>query len=55
MTFIPSNLSITARAITITADAKSKVYGGVNPALTYQLTTGTLVSGIHSLFIDKKC
>ncbi|UQD56219.1 MBG domain-containing protein [Flavobacterium sp. K5-23] len=45
MTFVPSNLSITARAITITADAKSKVYGGVNPALTYQLTSGTLVSG----------
>ena len=38
-------LTITARAITVTADAKSKVYGDADPALTYQITSGTLVSG----------
>src|SRR5207247_3869550 len=38
-------LHITARPITVTADAKSKVYGQEDPALTYQETTGTLVVG----------
>ncbi|WP_217701368.1 MBG domain-containing protein, partial [Tenacibaculum aiptasiae] len=28
------------RAIEITADAKSKIYGGSDPALTYQITNG---------------
>src|SRR5678815_3812486 len=37
--------SITARAITVTADPKTKTYGGADPALTYQVTTGTLVAG----------
>ena len=27
----------------MTADPKSKTYGGVDPALTYQVTTGSLV------------
>ncbi len=43
ITFVPANLSITEKAITITADAKSKVYGETDPALTYQITTGALV------------
>ncbi|WP_175540825.1 MBG-2 domain-containing protein, partial [Janthinobacterium sp. 551a] len=38
-------LSIDARPITVTADAKSKVYGNVDPSLTYQLTQGSLVAG----------
>ncbi|WP_426057742.1 MBG domain-containing protein [Janthinobacterium sp. PSPC2-1] len=38
-------LSINARAITVTADAKSKVYGNVDPGLTYQVTQGSLVAG----------
>ncbi|PVX35498.1 MBG domain-containing protein [Janthinobacterium sp. 78] len=38
-------LSIAARPITVTADAKSKVYGNVDPGLTYQVTQGTLVAG----------
>jgi len=38
-------LDITARPITVTADAKSKVYGQADPSLTYQVTTGTLVVG----------
>ena len=45
LTFVPGVFSITQRAITITADAKTKTYGDADPALTYQLTSGTLVSG----------
>ena len=45
LTYVGANLTITARPITVTADAKSKVYGDVDPAFTYQLTSGTLVSG----------
>ncbi|GCL62751.1 MBG domain-containing protein [Pseudaquabacterium pictum] len=43
ITAIDGALSITPRAITVTADAKSKVYGNSDPALTYRLTTGSLV------------
>ena len=39
------DLSITARPITVTADAKSKTYGEADPDLTYQVTSGTLVNG----------
>ena len=39
LTFVGANLTITARPVTVTADAKSKVYGDDDPALTY---TGTL-------------
>ena len=45
LAFIGANLSITARPVTVTADAKTKVYGESDPALTYQLTAGTLVTG----------
>jgi catabolite regulation protein CreA len=45
LTYVPANLTITARPITVTADAKTKVYGSVDPALTYQVTSGTLVTG----------
>src|SRR5690606_5325737 len=38
-------LTVTARPITITADAKAKTYGDNDPALTYQITTGNLVNG----------
>ncbi len=38
-----ANLTITPRALTVTADAKSKTYGDANPALTY--TTSGLVNG----------
>jgi uncharacterized RmlC-like cupin family protein len=43
--YIPNNLSITKKAITITADAKTKVYGEVDPQLTYKITSGNLVNG----------
>ena len=36
---------ITLRAITVAADAKTKVYGQPDPELTYQITLGSLLSG----------
>ena len=39
LTFVAANLTITARPVTVTADAKTKVYGDDDPALTY---SGTL-------------
>ena len=45
ITFVPANVTITKAAITITADAKEKVYGEVDPALTYQITNGSLING----------
>jgi hypothetical protein len=38
-------LTIGARAVTVTADAKSKTYGESDPALTYQVTAGALKDG----------
>ncbi len=35
LTYTGANLAITARAITVTADAQSRVYGNANPTLTY--------------------
>jgi hypothetical protein len=43
LTYTGANLSITPRAITVTADQKSKVYGNADPSLTYQITVGSLV------------
>jgi alpha-tubulin suppressor-like RCC1 family protein len=37
-------LTVSPKPITVTADAKSKVYGAADPALTYQITTGALVN-----------
>jgi hypothetical protein len=42
LTYVPANFSITRRAVTISADAKTKVYGESDPALTYQITSGSL-------------
>lgn len=44
LTYISNDFAIGARAITITADAKTKTYGDSDPALTYQITSGSLVS-----------
>jgi len=41
-TFVNANLTIAKRAITITADGKSKAYGSVDPAFTAQVTVGTI-------------
>ena len=45
LTYIGANLTISQKTITVTADAQSKTYGDTDPALTYQLTSGSLVSG----------
>ena len=44
-TFAGALLTINKRPITITADAKSKIYSESDPALTYQVTSGSLVFG----------
>src|SRR6185369_16509293 len=43
--FTGANLTVTQRAITVTADAQSRTYGDVNPALTYQVSGAGLVNG----------
>ena len=45
LTYKGADLTITARPITVTADAQTKVYGNVDPALTYKVTSGSLVTG----------
>jgi hypothetical protein len=45
LTYVGANLTISTRLVTVTADAKSKTYGDGDSALTYQVTSGTLVSG----------
>ena len=45
ITFVPANLTITQRPITVTAAAKSKEYGASDPAFTHTVTTGSLVGG----------
>ncbi|MDX5339866.1 MAG: YDG domain-containing protein, partial [Cyclobacteriaceae bacterium] len=42
ITYNTAELSITERAIEVTADDKSKVYGEADPGLTYQITSGSL-------------
>ncbi|WP_425639322.1 MBG domain-containing protein [Algoriphagus yeomjeoni] len=44
-TFVGDDFSITQRAITITADNLFKYCGQVDPPLTYQITSGALVTG----------
>ncbi|WP_299125319.1 MBG domain-containing protein [uncultured Tenacibaculum sp.] len=43
VSFVADNLTISKRAIEVTADVKSKVYGDSDPALTYRITNGSLV------------
>ncbi|MCZ0738611.1 MBG domain-containing protein [Phreatobacter sp. AB_2022a] len=45
ISYAGADLTITPRPITVTADARSRVYGDANPALTYQVTGGSLVNG----------
>ena len=45
ITFVANDLTITKRAIEITADAASKVYGEGDPTFTYQITSGSLANG----------
>ena len=41
----PAALTVTPRSITVTADAKSRAYGDINPALTYQVGGSGLANG----------
>ncbi|TSE10214.1 MBG domain-containing protein [Aquimarina algiphila] len=43
LTYVSNNLTINQRAIEITPDAKSKIYGDADPVLTYQITAGNLM------------
>ncbi|WP_341991955.1 MBG domain-containing protein [Azorhizobium sp. AG788] len=45
VTYTGANLAVTPRALTITADAKSMVYGDSVPSLTYAVGGGGLVNG----------
>ena len=45
LTFVGALLTINKRPITLTADAKTKIYSESDPALTYQVTSGSLVFG----------
>ena len=38
LNYAGANLTVGQRALTVTADAKSRAYGDVNPALTYQVS-----------------
>ena len=42
---VSQNFTVNPRAITVTADAKSKVFGVADPTFTYTITTGSLVLG----------
>ncbi len=41
--YVSGSFDITVRPVTITADAKTKVYGAPDPPLTYQITSGSLI------------
>ena len=45
LNYASADLTVTQRAITVTADAKSRAYGDTNPALTYQVGGSGLVNG----------
>jgi hypothetical protein len=42
---VSQNFSVNPRAITVTADAKTKTFGATDPTLTYTITTGSLILG----------
>ena len=45
LVYVPGTLTVTQRAITVTADAQSRVYGDANPTLTYSVGGLGLVNG----------
>lgn len=45
LTYNGAKLTINKRSIGVTADTQSKVWGEADPPLTYQVTTGSLVTG----------
>ena len=46
ITFVSADLTITQKAITITADAKTKVYGDADPSLTYTVAPSLVGSDV---------
>ena len=48
ITFVPANLTITPKSIAVTAEAKAKVYGDADPALTYTFTPALVGSDAFS-------
>ena len=44
ITFVAENLRVNQRPITVTAGNKTKIFGENDPALTYTVTTGNIVS-----------
>jgi hypothetical protein len=42
---VSQNFTVNPRAITVTADAKTKAYGSSDPTFTYTITTGSLILG----------
>jgi aspartate 1-decarboxylase len=42
---VSQNFTVNPRAITVTADAKTKAFGATDPIFTYTITTGSLVLG----------
>ena len=44
VTFTETDYTINRRPITISAEAKTKVYGATDPSLTYTITAGSIVS-----------
>ena len=52
ITTVPASLTITPKPLTVTIDAKTKVYGSADPALTYSITSGDLI-GDDSLALTR--
>jgi flagellar motor protein MotB len=44
ITFVPAQLTVNRRPITVTALNKTKIFGQSDPALTYSVTTGNIVN-----------
>lgn len=42
---VSQNFTVNPRPLTLTADSKTKVYGTTDPALTYRISSGSLVLG----------
>jgi len=47
LTFVGAKLTISVRPVEITADAKGKTYGDADPALTYQISKGSIAYSDH--------
>ena len=45
LAFVGANFTIGTRPVTVAADPKTKLFGQPDPALTYHITSGTLVAG----------